>query len=259
MESDIDFGVEKLPVFVEQKQVPAKIAIVRSDTRKVLSIAGSRYRIVDHRKIIEDIDTILNENRYAFERGDVVCKDGARVYSCYQFAGIEFNIGDSDRVTLTLILKNSYDSGCKVGFNLGGHRICSHATLAVNKELVSFSKSHTTNFKDKDFVEKISSVIDDYANQVVPFWNKLYDNKITTIEGLDLVDKICATKIFPNRYKEDVLLKWSNPILEEDEPRNMWVLYNAFVSYIHQNLQNKKWERAEGLKQDLDQYFYGLV
>lgn len=259
LDSNIDFDVETKDVYVEGKIVPKKIALVRSDSRNVLAIAGSRYRVVNHRKIIDSIDNILGENKFAFERHDVVCKDGARVYSSYQFAGIEFNIGESDRVTLTLVLKNSYDSGCRVSFNLGGHRLCNNVTLAVSKDLVHVSKSHTTNFKDDTFVKQISDVIMQYGDNVIPFWNRLFAQDTSTIEGVGIIEKICEEKIFPERYASDIIVNWSNPTRIEDKPRNLWTLYNAFVSFIHNNVECKKYERSQELKQKLDSYFYNLI
>lgn len=259
MTDDINFEIVTREVFVEGKAVPKKMAIVREDNHEVLSIAGSRYKVVNHQNIIHNIDEVLQENKYVFERNDRVCKGGARIYSNYQFAGIEFNIGEADPVTLTLILKNSYDSGCKVGFNLGGHRLCSRVTLAVNKNLVSFSKSHTANFKDKDFIEKITNVIMQYGDEVIPFWNRLYQKDTPTFAGVTLIEKICEEKVFPQRYMEQILMRWSNPLLNEDKPRNLWSLYNAFVGFVQQSMEFKKYERSQELKQKLDSYFYNLI
>lgn len=259
LQNDINFEVETKDVYVEGKLVPRKIALVRSDTRKVLSIASTRYKVVNHQNIIHNIGDILEENRYVFNRNDVVCKDGARVYSSYQFSGIEFNIGENDKVTLTLILKNSYDSGCRISFNLGGHRLCNNVTLAVSKSLVHFSQSHTTNFKDDMFVKQIANVIMQYGDNVIPFWNRLFLKDISNVEGVDIIRKVCEEKIFPERYAGDVIVKWSNPFHVEDKPRNLWTLYNAFVTFIHQNVECKKYERAQELKQKLDSYFYNLI
>lgn len=259
IENDINFDVETKDVYVEGKIVPKKVALVRSDNRKVLAIAGSRYRVVNHQNIIKNIDDILSDNKYVFERNDVVCKEGARVYSSYQFAGIEFNIGEIDKVTLTLILKNSYDSGCRVSFNLGGHRLCNNVTLSVSKNLVHFSRSHTTNFKDNLFVEQIANVIMQYGDNVIPFWNRLYSKEITSPVGVTIIEKICEEKIFPERYSSDIVIKWGNPVLNEDKPRNLWTLYNSFITFIHQNVETKKYERAQELKQKLDSYFYNLI
>lgn len=258
MESEIDFGVETKDVYVEGKIVPKKVAIVRDDNRLVIAIVGSRYKVVDHKKIIYKVDDTLEENKYFFDRRDNVCRGGARIYCSYQFEGIEFNIGLKDKVTLTMILTNSYDSGSRIRFDLGGHRLCTNANLAVSKKLVSFSGLHTTNFRSEDFIKRTTDAIQEYSDNVIPFWNRLYDHEITTDEGLLLIEQICK-KDFPKRYAGDVSTKWSAPFIDEDKPRNLWVLYNAFTTFIHQNMEDKKFERSLNLKQTLDEYFYRMV
>lgn len=108
-----DFPVEEIPIVEIVKpefRIQAKNykAVVRTDTNTVLGIVSKKYKLIEHKTVIERFSSFLGEPDFVR-----VLRDGAKMFAYFR---INNRTIENSEVELGLLVSNGYDG--KLGINI---------------------------------------------------------------------------------------------------------------------------------------------
>ncbi len=229
----------------------------------ILSTVSSKYNLIPNADVVNSVEEALTDAGYNFTTNHVVTKNGAKLYSIYNFPDLEENVDPEvgDDVNMQLVLTNSYDGSMKVGFYLGVLRlICTNGLVRMDKQFV-FGQKHTNRFSMEEIIQRAKEATDYYHMNVLGFYKLLQSCPIKTSEGLKIVQDIIEKKVFPEKYENDAKELWINPANKIEARRNLWTLFNVFTNIITHKViaEKQKQERAMMLHASINRYFNNKV
>lgn len=162
-EAGLDYTVEKMPLFYENKvannlmqEISQMYATVRTDTGKPLGIVGKGYEVVQNREAFDFIEDCLGEGITFTKAGTY--NRGERVFIIGEAPTVKV-MGDD--VHPTILFKNSHDgSGSVQGMFTPMRLVCENGLMIPieghENGIVRFSISHTKNVRDRlNIVEEL--------------------------------------------------------------------------------------------------------
>lgn len=155
-QAQLDWEVERKQVFFQHgitvKQIPKKVALVRSDTKQPLSVVSDRYKVVQPKEVLQFFKDLIEEQ--GFEMNTAGClKDGKRVWALAD-VGKSFRAKGVDPVGGYLLLATAYDGTFATTAQFTSIRVVCNNTLgfSLNRggEGGIVRIPHTQDFKDYD-------------------------------------------------------------------------------------------------------------
>jgi phage/plasmid-like protein (TIGR03299 family) len=112
------------------KAVPNKKVLLRSDTRDVLSVVSSGYKVVQPKAIMEFFRDLISDYGFKMHTAGVL-SDGKRVWALAE-TGKEFAVKGLDRIGAYLLLATSYDGKFSTTAQFTSVRVVCNNTLGFS-------------------------------------------------------------------------------------------------------------------------------
>jgi len=259
----LDFTVSKFPLLASTNglspeshflPVDSHFAIVRTDTKEVLGVVGSRYEPIQNKDAFTTFDALVGEGEAIYHTAGALGK-GERIWILAKLPDY-IRVNGNDIVEKYLLLVNSHDGSSTVRVKLTPIRVVCENTLwlALSGSEQEVHVRHTLNAK-----EKLKE-----AHEILGLTNKLYAqldaifNRMgeTMIHGKTLTDYIEA--VFPNKPESQDnfwVAKVRHKIVELTESGqgsemakgSLWGAYNAVTEYVD-HYRNPNGDETQRLK-----------
>lgn len=246
---DLDYTVEKRPIFVQQKgekrgriRIPNMHATVRTDTETVLGVVGDRYQVVQN-------DILAGLGGALLDTGDALIESGWSLRGG-RAAGLTFRIpsadisvpGDGDgALQMFLMLGNSHDGNSSVSGFIGPVRFAclNMLRLFIRSAVSTFKIRHTSGVEGKiaamrdalgmTFRYKIE--FETLADQLVN--TKLVESQIDEILRVAFPIKADSTDAQRDKSVQAAILEnWQSSPTIEGVRETGWGLVNAANEYF---------------------------
>jgi hypothetical protein len=257
MNNAYDFPVKLERIYISDAndnriEIPKRGAIVRTDTNDTISVTSDRYKILEHKSVVDTFDSIDSIQR---ERVNV-CQGGAIMFADYKFNSgrtTTESIKVGDLVDFKLRVFNSYNMLMGVGFEVFAMRLVCTNGLMIPKSIGRLSYKHilgTEIFKMKAMVEET------YANsrEQLGEWRKWVDLKPS---------KEAVTGYF-DLIKETLGERNHKRLLEEGiQGTTLWDVFNIMTRFTSHEINVRKADmklvKQRDLEQDIIAKFYNYA
>jgi hypothetical protein len=224
MEQAFNFPVETQPLFTADGKKSDRVAVVRTDTNRILSTVGQGYKIVHHSEIFSLADDYMR----TIGQPDVkyhTINNGARIVGEYTFKEVYEDVKKGDTVGLRLYFLNSYDGSSSISMSVGGLRlVCTNGMIVPGAEYNTKYRHSGNNIINGKLINvelpKPENVILSFKNGF-DSWRKLASIELDDVETYRR--KAIEEGIISAAVEKKV------PTLEE---QTAWGLYNNFTQYI---------------------------
>jgi len=220
MNTDYKFPVEFQPIKTEQGlSIPSKFALVRSDTKDVLSVVTDKYKLLKHEDVIDSFRNALHG--IGADEKIVLKTNGAQLFATYKL-NEEFEVAKNDKLNMQFIVRNSYNYTSSLQIILGAFRLVCSNGMIVGKQFISFSQRHigeNTLIDKKVLGETIDKLTLDFKSSL-PQISKMIKTSLKTAPKALFNPK---TIRIPSYLLEEAELKYSG------EDRSVWGFYNALT------------------------------
>ena len=120
------------PVFDPMGRViPFAKGVFRTDNHEAISVVGHEYTLVPHNRILEAIDSAVEElGVKTVPRGIYFFRRGAVMNALYKFPDLEKSLNHEDRLCPLIRIGNSYDRTSRVSIEVGAFRfVCTNMAI----------------------------------------------------------------------------------------------------------------------------------
>jgi hypothetical protein len=245
-----DFPVEKQSLFLKSgEEAEGRIAIVRTDTNKVLGIVGQDYQLLKHEDAVNKAETALSSFGKFKKRNAIITHNGAHMRIHYDFMNMEKIVantpdGKPDAVVPRLTLTNSYDGMVKFGFVLGSMQLICTNGLRLNHDIFEIVRKHTSGLNINDISEKAGSAFEYFMNRSYPRFLEMGKTPVSDpksyIEGLK--DKEVPVKLL-DKVAERAMAKTYMHYTE-------WGIYSEFTGYLTHNYGDERKDKKRIISED---------
>jgi len=222
-------------IYVKDKVIKGKKAIVRTDSGAVLGVVSNRYEVFKHEDVLDSINGVSN-NLNLIQPEPSFYKDGAVMHADY-YLGATKEIASStvgDMVKFGIRIMNSYDGSFKLSYLLVAFRLVCSNGLVLPKTIRSFSikhfKSNANRFKGEDIFNRLNTSLND-IDSIVSNYDNWARRKVTTQE----VNSFLITEFGKRESKN--LINYSENQIEE---YTVWGLYNMLTQYVTYETKARK-------------------
>lgn len=229
--SPIEVDSAYMDTFGNWVKSPDKKAILRADTGEYISTVGRNYGIVDNRHYFEKVISALTEAEIQYKPMRVY-DDGKRTTMIVKLPSFSMFINTPEEQDFELRIRNSFDTTLSADTVLGLLR------LICTNGMTTFDKSFEYRMVHKgDMIAK--------AEQAVMMYKNFQSVWQHTKDEITRLGETTATRQSVERYIGDgetslnLLFKgerWAKKLQqkwqEENEPTNLWALYNMFTNII---------------------------
>jgi len=247
----LGFNVEKMLIRTVYHNIPITnhFATVRTDTRDVLGIVGSRYEVIQNIDAFSTFDALVDEGEAIYHTAGALGK-GERIWILAKLPDYIKVKGD-DIVEKFLLLTNAHDGSSAVTVKLTPIRVVCQNTLsaALNGIEQQVHIKHT-----QQAIEKLK-----VAHEILGLSNKLYTE--LSKRYIAMSDKLISSKVlkqyidsvFPKplfslhphqkeNIKETILELHDNGVGANWAHGTLWGAYNAVTEYVDHYRQLSKSE-----------------
>lgn len=233
-----DFPVKERPLFFDRVrfddnddnpdliEVASHKAIVHAETNKVLGVVSNKYKMFEHKDVIEKALPFIES--FGEAKGNVhVEKDGARMVASFIFAKQVFEVknrGVGDVVNFGMKLVSTYDGSGSVAMKIWAEVLrCTNGMVSPNGVFQAFIR-HVG--KDKELIFPEMEMAAAAFEKSKTFWQRMADQSISMnsvlLENVEAMNK--AYQVLPEKAMEHHEV--ANQLASS---KNYWDLYNAFT------------------------------
>ncbi|RKZ97467.1 MAG: hypothetical protein DRQ46_04895 [Gammaproteobacteria bacterium] len=213
------------------KPIEGYRAIVDQDTDRTYAIVKSGYKLIQHQKVIDNLDELCAEfPDYGTPKKEVwLSNHGARMKTRYTFGDVDFEITPGDIVHPTLESFSSFDTSLAQRILMGGFRVVCTNGMVVGKILGEYKRKHTTSLNLDRARNVLHAGMKDYSD-AVGLWSSFTErdalaNEVTLYETLNF-HKDEKLSVESAIKKQGKVITW-----DDDEPKNREVEINAWELY----------------------------
>ncbi len=237
----IGFVVEKVPLKTDPHEFPitTHFATLRTDTKQVLGVVGSRYLPIQNRDAFTTFDALVGEGEAIYHTAGALGK-GERIWILAKLPDY-IRVNGNDIVEKFLLLTNSHDGSSAVRVKLTPIRVVCENTLAlalggIEQEVRICHIAHAEERLKK-------------AHEILGLTNKLYAEldqifkqmNVTQLTGAKLNDYV--NKVFPLNHDQPAngrVRRIHEKVLELAEVGSgaelsrgtLWNAFNAVTEYV---------------------------
>lgn len=143
-------------------------AVIRTDTREVLAIHGSSYKLTPHKDIVEASNQALLESGLDLNHAEVkdrIYDRGARIERIISFPQITTRPAVGDIVDFKITLRNSYDGSWRYHMDAGARRLaCLNGMTLPTKTAVRSRQRHTSAINVAGEATKIANAVEAFKD-----------------------------------------------------------------------------------------------
>lgn len=247
---EYDFPVKTEKLFAGKLEIPDKMAVIREDTNQSLGIVSKHYGLLEHKIVINSFRDILKGQNV--EEKIEIQKNGAQLFVTYTFTDVQIKVAESDIITMTLVVKNSYDSSSSFEIMLGAFRLVCTNGMIIGRQFFKYNQRH--------FTDNIEIDIPELKENLMQMTSKFKDSLPIMQKMVDTEMSQSITDIIEREVKNKSIPKYLGNIAEEKYEANsdfsVWGYYNAMTFSITHEMKNDKpaarndylqraWESAE--------------
>ena len=205
--AQLDWQVDLLPVYVEGKEVEGYKATTRNDNRKVLSIVGSRYNVIQNTDSFDFFDEVVGSGQAVYDTAGSLF-EGRKVWIMAKLPGKLFIRNNPTDITeKNVLLYTSHDGSSGLSMQIVGTRVVCANTLSVamgsatNQIKIRHTKSYAGKIEE---AKKALELCTAYFNDLQEVMNILADQAMTSDEMVKFAEKLVPTS------KEDISTRTEN-------------------------------------------------
>lgn len=234
-----DFPVELRPVHtlnqaLEPVEIKGRMAVVRTDTEKVVGIVSDQYKILRHAEVIQAFHDAIGSG--AEQRKLTVVRNGAQMYANYRIKNVEGEVRKGDVVGMDLTVKNSYDGTNTLQIMLGALRLVCENGMVISKGFVGLSQKHVganAQVKVDEIRERVAEASVQFIKQL-SVMRAMAQHEIGSMapSSIDMFEK--------ERVKlPQYILDLAAAEYGRAGDRTMWGVYNAYTSAITHSMKRE--------------------
>ena len=261
--SIIDFPVSKFDLrFVDEKmQKVAKgdcgVAVVRTDTKEIITHAGSEYQLVPHMKVLTAVEAMFEANGLEYDLFDIHTggTKGNRMYVDYILPKHKIEV-QGDDYTPFVQVQNSYDKFILFGLVTGLYRTaCVNGVLMGMRNMQFLTKKHVEgNISLKD----IAWNIDDWILNLKitqKQLSKLFKAPLSKTTYEDVIKEILNKEKDQTIFAETKLLE----TYKKEFGNTEYALFNALTAYATHTMDDievcKNHDKARAIQMKIAKHF----
>lgn len=236
------FNVKKEPIFagvLDPRQVKDRFAIVRTDTGAPLSVVSNRYQPVLHSDVIASLDARFKQQAGFFERRTALEHGGAKMLIEYRFPDTSIEVRPGDRVMLTLLGGNSFDTSTAVWMSVGAFRlICTNGAM-IGKIIAFIRNRHTLSFDLNRVTADLGGATEQFK-QACGKWKQYAATPFPLSVAYAFLNRVVEEKTtgLTEKQAAAILTQFATPITGVPD-RTLWGFYNAITSVASHQSRGK--------------------
>lgn len=201
---------------------------------KIVNFCSEDYALISNKELFEPLIQSLQED-YTIEAHAINYKN-SRFFVDFVIKDKAFAITKKDMVNFKMRFQNSYDGRLK--FRLQGglwRQICSNGMMGWSNDKAAIFM-HTSSIGDGQYLVQTSNYIKKYMSDkdaVLTPYKELAEIPVTKLEAS--VEDVLDSTDFPKRWKEPVMLKFTEETEKLKVPPTQYALYNAFNFQLNHN------------------------
>ena len=252
----LDFTVEKYGLNTIPNSLPVEshFATVRTDTREVLGVVGSRYEPIQNRDAFTTFDALVGEGEAIYHTAGVLGK-GERIWLLAKLPDY-IRVNGEDLVEKYLLLVNSHDGSSTVRVKLTPIRVVCENTLslALSGAEQEVHIRHTLNAKEKlKEAHEILGLTNKLYMQLDAIFNRMNETKVEHETLTEYVKTVFPEN--PESKDRSWVKKVHDTVFElvesgegvELSKGTLWGAYNAVTEYVD-HYRNPKGDETQRLK-----------
>lgn len=227
--------------------VPGKRAVVRENPEAILGVVSNRYRLVEHKSILEPFEESLKGvvSPEDWEVRVSLPKLGRAMFIKYilKDPNCKHEIAVGDTVEMYLELFNSYDGTMSFGYEVGANRlVCTNGLVAPE----AVSKMHLRHLGHdyNSLRASIESSLDNFL-PIVGKWRNWVNEPFGKEQVIEFFEKVPA----PKKFKETIEDKYNS-----SEEHTKWSFYNALTWYSSHKVTARKTENERLAEKSYEYY-----
>ena len=240
----LDWNVVTEPVYVQGKEVPNKVAVVREDTGLVMGIFGDGYQVAQNRGCFGMMDELVMTDEAVYHTAGSI-HGGKRIWMLAKLPD-DIKVIPGDTIQPYILLTNSHDGSSALRIVLTPIRVVCANTLTVAlraKEGTGFYGKHTRNLltragEARELLGVAKAYFDHFGQQV----DELVNTRMTVLEVERYLQELYEFKQDKTYAEQDhrVRSAYEGTLEQLGHPTNTiggmsgtkWAAYNAVTRYI---------------------------
>jgi len=244
----LDYTVEKFDLTTFQSNLPVEnhFATVRTDTKQVLGVVGSRYTPIQNKDAFTMFDALVGEGEAIYHTAGALGK-GERIWLLAKLPDY-IRINDNDIVEKFLLLTNTHDGSSTVRVKLTPIRVVCQNTLSI---ALSGTEQEVSVRHTVQAIERLKK-----AHEILGLSNWLYTELNHIFQGMGKKElskphfKYYVESIFPDinmkcpphrkQIREKIYELAETGVGAELAKGTLWGAYNAVTEFVdHCRLDNR--------------------
>lgn len=243
-----------------------------------LGICGNQYEILEHRDVIDTIETALDGlGLKGFKRNvRLLGTNGSRMVATYDLKDeITKDVKTGDPIGFRLEARNAYDGFWRYHLVGGGLRvICLNGMVGLDRESqVGWSGKHTRSLDIGEAKDEIQKLVKLFNVDVLKM-EQMAEKTFSQVQGLNLLEHL-TKKLQKDAKKDSTLFKhlsaiWEAPTYAQDGSptgtRNLWQSFNCATQHSRNveagdtnRKQEPRWEQSDKQRLGISRFYNGLL
>lgn len=199
-----DFPIALRPLFYaangSYEAVPKRLAVVREDTGKPISVVSDRYTLVPHQRILDAVEQAIKPLDVGpVPRGIYVDRQGARMRAIFKFPALAQPVLQGDDICPCLKIQNTYDGTARIAIHIGAFRfVCTNLAVGGGGVFAGgFMSIHAGEIPLDEIAEQVSTYLAGFEKIVAMYrsWSGQWLEQGELAKALATVSKWDATRI----------------------------------------------------------------
>lgn len=228
-----DFLVSLRPLYYAAngvfEAVPHRLAVVREDTGRTLSVVSDRYTLIPHQRILDVVEEAIRPLDVGpVPRGVYVDRQGARMRALFKFPALAQPVLHNDDICPCLKIQNTYDGTSRIAVHIGAFRfVCTNLAVGGGGVFAGgFMAIHAGEIPIEEVSEQLSSYLSAFA-KIVEMYRSWAEQRLEGGVLPDLFERM------PKRVAEALRRE-----IVESQPRSVYEAYNLATRYATHQMRS---------------------
>lgn len=246
---DANFTISKVRMFAGSHniQVPNKYALIRNDTNDVLGVVGERYKVVQHKDMIDnqrEVIELSGLNTDNIKENITVARRGARCFVKHTLPDHFITTPDGDTAELTFLGTNSYDGFFSFILSAGARQgACMNGQVWTKGAATIYKQRHNKKLSLEAAGAVVYNALELFKEEGER-WRRWYATPVNNLASHIIFAK--ASGLTTNQLKDNKLNRNYLYLKSRYEShyrdalgRNLWGVYNTLTDWSTHAPTNK--------------------
>lgn len=242
MKNEYNFPVEFRPIETVKVVggrallIHNKFAVVRTDKELPLGVVSKKYALLPHADVVDGFRKVFAEEEV--KESVRMSHDGARMHYEIQFPKIQVQVSPKDKMTMRIVVQNSYDGSKKLQIILGAFRLVCSNGMTIGRKFLSFDRRHIGNVELQiEAIKKQMVEIKENFKNTQPILQEMAKMHMPTPEAEKLFDR-------KRVHLPSYLLKEAAEEFKKADDNSAWGVYNALTYAITHKMKKENPQAA---------------